>query len=310
MIRHILFAISSLAVLFFLAAFVYMEETAEWKGYQREYYRKLAEITGDPSVAGTPLKVMQIWNEELGQADRCTSCHLGIDNPAFADADQPLKAHPFFVDAKGEKGFVFYHPFEKFGCTICHEGDGQATRVDRTHGEVHHLDRPLLAGKEIESSCTKCHLELYSSEVYWPETPTLMEGKRLARELGCGACHTIRQMGTESTLAPELSNLGSKTELAFHLVHDFAHVDGPSSKWQWEFEHFKEPQKIVPGTPDARDPKDRTPPTIMPNWGLTDEEAEALTVFVLSLKDPKAEKIPMSYLPKIDGHEPFMQYRQ
>ncbi len=47
----------------------------------------------------------------------------------------------------------------------------------------------------------------------------------------------------------------------------------------------------------------------MPDWDLTDEEATALTVFVLSLRDPQVENIPRKYLPKVDSHDGFMQYR-
>lgn len=311
MVKHVLFAVLSIGVLVLLGAFVYQEETAEWKGYQRDYYKKLAEITNDPKAAKTPLTIKQIWSEQLGHADRCMTCHMGIDNPKFANEPQPLTTHPHFVDDNGKREYIAFHPFEKVGCTVCHQGDGQATSAWRTHGaKVKHLDRPLLTKPYIESSCTKCHLELYSPEVYWPETPILMKGIQLARELGCGACHAIRQFGASATLAPEISGLGSKTELAFHLVHDFVHIEGPHTLRQWEFEHFINPQKIVPGTLDALDPKDRTAPTIMPNWGLTDEEAEALTVFVLSLKDHAVESIPVFLLPEIKGHKEFMQYRQ
>jgi len=310
MIKHLLFGICGLTILFLLGAFAFREETAEWKPYQRAYYQKLAQITGDPKVAATPLAIKQIWNADLGRADRCVTCHMGIDNPKFANEKQPLKTHPDFINGQGDRGYMFKHTFEKFGCTICHNGDGQATRVERTHGLVEHLDRQLLTGTAVQSSCTKCHLELYSSDVSWPETPLLMKGKRLASQLGCGACHTIRQLGTNATLAPELSALGSKTELSFYLVHDFSHVKGPHTTRQWVYEHFQDPQKITPGDPSAPDPKDRTYPTIMPNFGLSDEESEALTVFVLSLKNPKVERIPLSYLPRIKGHLEYLLSQQ
>ena len=309
MVKNVLFTGLSILVLLLLAAFTYREEHADWKKYQRAYYVQLARISNNPGMADTPLQIKQIWNSELGHADRCTTCHMGIANPAFIQEKQPLTTHPGYIGPNGEPGYISKHSFEKFGCTTCHNGDGMATRVERTHGLVEHLDHQLLVGPFVQSSCTKCHLELYSPDVHWSETPVLMAGKKLVNQLGCGACHTIRQMGTNATQAPELSELGSKTELAFHLVHDFSRVKGPHITRQWEFEHFKDPQKIVPGSPNAPNPKDRTPPTIMPNWGLTDEEAEALTVFVLSLKDPKTEKIPYSFLPKINGHEDFNQYR-
>ncbi len=304
MIKHFLFALFSFLVVIFLAVFVYRDVAAEWKGYQSAYYQKLAEIMKDPKLANTPLQINQVWSEGLRRTDRCTTCHLGVSNPAFKDAPQPYKTHPNLT------GYMSKHPFEKVGCTICHEGDGQAVTVEKTHGIVHHLDRQLRTAPYVQASCSKCHYELYSEQLYWPETPQLMQGIALARELGCGACHTISQLGVTATLAPELSSIGSKTELAFYLVHDFSKVESDEHTMQaWEWEHFKDPKKIVPGTMDAADPKDRVPPTIMPNWGLSDDEATALTVFVMSLRDPKVEAIPRPFLPKAAGHDPFLQYR-
>ncbi len=306
MVKHIVFGISGFLIVLQLGIFVYKEETAEWKGYQATYYKKLAEVTGNPEIANNPIKVKQIWDKNLNRADRCTTCHAGIDNPAFENEPQPYTTHPNFKDS----GYISKHAFEKFGCTICHEGNGQAVTVAATHGVVKHLDRQPLSTPYVQASCTKCHYELHVKEINWPEADVLMKGKDLAYELGCGACHAIRQFGTNAPLAPELSNMGSKTELAFTLVHDFAHIESEDHITRvWEYEHFLDPQKIVPGTPDAPDPKDRTSPTIMPNYDLTEEEAVALTVFVLSLRDPEVENIPAQYFPKIPSHKGFFQYR-
>ncbi len=304
MSRHLLFGLSSFLMLALFGFAAYRQETPEWKGYQRGYYEKLAQKVGDPKAAGTPLRLKQIWNDKLDRADRCITCHAAIDNPVFERERQPYRVHPKL------SGYIGKHPFEKFGCTICHEGDPQAIRVEQTHGVVEHLDRQMLSGPYVQASCTKCHYELYSPDVYWKETPQLMAGKRLAAELGCAACHAIKQIGATGNLAPDLSALGSKTELAFFLVHDYTSVSGPKITRNWEWQHFKDPQKIVPGNLSAPDPRDRTSPTIMPDWGLSDEEATALTVFVLSLRDPKVERIPRSYLPAPKFHEEFLQYRQ
>lgn len=306
MVKHIVFGISGLLIVLQLGIFVYREETAEWKGYQETYYKKLAEVVGDPEIANSPIQVNQVWDKRLNRADRCMTCHAGIANPAFENEPQPFTTHPYFKD----EGYISKHAFEKFGCTICHEGNGQAVTVAATHGVVEHLDRQPLSGKYVQSACTKCHYELLARGVYWPEADVLMKGKKLALELGCGACHAIRQFGTNPPLAPELSNMGSKTELAFTLVHDFSRIESEDHITKvWEFEHFKDPQKIVPGNQDAPDPKDRTSPTSMPNWDLTEEEAQALTVFVLSLRDPAVENIPDQYFPKIASHDGFLQYR-
>ncbi|HIE64399.1 MAG: c-type cytochrome [Nitrospira sp.] len=304
--KHILFAALSVIIFLELGMFVYREYSAEWKTYQATYYEMLAEKMDDPKLAASPLRVNQIWDKHLNRPDRCVTCHAGIANPAFENEPQPYTTHPSFKD----EGFISKHPFEKFGCTICHEGDGQAVTVAATHGVVRHLDRQLLSGPYVQAACTKCHYELYSRDLYWPEADVLMKGKQLAYELGCGACHAIRQFGTDPTAAPDISSLGSKTELAFSLVHDFSRLESEDHITRvWEWEHFKNPRKIVPGNPDAPNPRDRTSPTIMPDWDLTDEEATALTVFVLSLRDPQVENIPRKYLPKVDSHDGFMQYR-
>lgn len=306
MIKHFLFALFSVVVLFEIAVFAYRDANPEWKQYRQVYYQKLSQKLNDPQVAHSSLRVEQIWDKDLNRADRCVTCHGGIANPLFADEPQPYTTHPAFA----KEGFVSKHPFEKFGCTVCHEGDGQALTVEKTHGVVHHLDRQMLSGPYVQTACTKCHYELYSPDVYWPEAKDLMQGKQLVSELGCGACHTIKQLGTLATLAPELSTMGSKTELAFYLVHDYSKVKSKEHLTRvWEFEHFKDPQKIVPGTLNAPNPKDRTPPTIMPNWGLSDDEARALTIFVMSLRDPKVENIPKGYFPKLVSHEGYLQYR-
>lgn len=287
----ILFAVLSILMFGMLAFAAYKEEHPEWKKYQQEYNILLSEKAGDPKLATLPLVLKQTWNNVLNRADRCMTCHLGVSNTKFfADAPQPYRAHPFM----GEGEFMRKHPFEKFGCTICHQGDPQANSVERTHGFVEHVDRQLLSGIFVYSSCTKCHTNVYSPDVDFKEAPVLMQGKALVMQKGCGACHTIKQMGYSGILAPELSAFGTRTELAFHLVHDFAHVENKVKSMQnWEWEHFKDPQKITPGNPHATPPQ---PPTIMPNFHLTDEEATALTVFVKSFKDKKVENIPMDYL--------------
>lgn len=298
--KDLLFVLSSLTLLFLLGFVVYKEENPEWHKYQRQFYQLQAKKTGDQKMAGMPLEIKQIWGKDLGRADRCITCHMGIDKASFADAPQPLKAHPDL------NGFMKKHSFEKFGCTICHNGEGRATRYERTHGFVEHLELQPLSGPYVQASCTRCHLELYAPGVEFAETPEFNLGKNLALELGCGACHTIRQLGLLSTVAPELTTFGSQTELAFDLLHDFTfhNLKGEHSIRNWEIEHFKDPQKVMPGNPAQN-----LPATIMPNFELTDKEADALTIFVMSLKDRKVERIPFGFMPKIKNHEDFGQYQ-
>lgn len=321
------YVVSSVLCVVFIAWAVVIDETPEWKDHQRTFYKMLAEKMEDPNLAKIRPKMQGMWMKTFfsEKIDRCQTCHLGIDKAAFSDAPQPFRAHPFL------EGWMAKHPFDKFGCTVCHDGDGNAVRYEKVHGgmgpdgkgsdviipkenqywqgviEVKpKMNTHLKRGKFVETGCTRCHAEIFLDTVDFPETPTLMEGKKMVRQLGCGACHTIKQLGLTGLQAPELSNLGSRAELSFYLIHDFRFIEGGDAmhtKKEWEFQHFLDPQKIVPG-----DPAINLPPTIMPNFNLTREEAEILTVFVLSLREAEVEKIPAHLRPILRLHEDFITY--
>ena len=78
------------------------------------------------AAEGFSIELRQLFVQELDTVDRCTTCHLGVENPAMADAAQPLRLHLGRLLA--------HHPPEHFGCTICHEGQGRATNRDAAHG--------------------------------------------------------------------------------------------------------------------------------------------------------------------------------
>src|SRR6185436_7593125 len=56
------------------------------------------------------------------KADRCTTCHLGIDKKGYETAAQPYRTHPN-ADLYLRGG----HPIDRIGCTVCHQGRGRAT---------------------------------------------------------------------------------------------------------------------------------------------------------------------------------------
>ncbi|MEE8184945.1 MAG: c-type cytochrome [Thermodesulfobacteriota bacterium] len=283
--RNRVFAIVSIILLLILIVISFRENTQEWMGYQKEYYRRIAVRLNDPGFRNKPLKIEQIWLTQLRTTDRCTTCHLGVNNPLFTDEDQPFRTHP------GD--LLKAHPIEKYGCTVCHQGDGQAVTVEATHGTVHHLNRQLLVGDFVQVSCVKCHMDLHDPSVTAEDfpAPTFFEGRRLSFQFGCRACHNIN--GEGGILGPELTGFGSKTELAFYLLHYFDYVEGPHTMAQWEYEHFLDPQKIQPGNPELN-----IPPTVMPNFGISPEQAEALTIYMISLRDPTVDAIPYEYISK------------
>ena len=53
----------------------------------------------------------------LQRVDRCTTCHLGVEDPTMKNAPQPFTFHANLAP----------HVPAKFGCTVCHGGQGLAT---------------------------------------------------------------------------------------------------------------------------------------------------------------------------------------
>jgi hypothetical protein len=122
-IYRTLFAVFSTLSLLTLIWTGIREAAPEWKRYQNAYYALLEqklEAQGTKNFRRPPLTIQQVWLPEIGRVDRCTTCHMGAENKElFADAPQPFAAHP------GK--YLDWHPVNKFGCTVCHEGQGLAT---------------------------------------------------------------------------------------------------------------------------------------------------------------------------------------
>lgn len=221
------------------------DHSYQWKKYQKKFKELELSLTKDENlkekIRKKPYEIKQIIVKDLNRVDRCITCHLGITNPDFKNAPQPFRSHKDYQQ----------HPFEKFGCTVCHAGQGRATTADQAHGRIEFWEAPMIPIKYIQSSCGKCHL---TEEV--PGAPSLSKGKKLFKEFDCYECHRIGNVG---------GNVGPK------LTHEgrYGHRDP-----KWLFRHFKDPEEVVPGT-------------IMPNYSFTDEEAADLTMYMLSLTDEK-----------------------
>ncbi|MCX7701453.1 MAG: c-type cytochrome [Gemmataceae bacterium] len=130
-------------------------------------------------------------------------------------------AHPrldLYVDAASP------HSAEKFGCTICHSGQGSATAFyEASHfpnsapqkkdwkekydwKTNHYWDFPMVPSRFVESSCVKCHHEItdlirYGNQV---EAPKLVKGYNLVKELGCFGCHEIAGIKSGKKVGPDL----------------------------------------------------------------------------------------------------------
>ncbi|MEW6410434.1 MAG: c-type cytochrome [Nitrospirota bacterium] len=285
--------LSALVLLTFTAFAIYEVLMPEWKDYQTEYRDLLIKKAKDEAAKrrakALDVKVQQIYLDSLKRVDRCTSCHTGVDNPLMADAKVPFKQH------SGD--YLKSHPQERFGCTVCHYGQGRATNKREAHGVIPvtqwdypiayrlktpspmveypgagreiHWDFPIIPLKYIQSSCTQCHdLRFMKSRMM----DKIVRGEQLFREKGCRGCHKLNGVGGD--IGKALDVVGSQPYAYFPMRY----VKGEKTVYAWHKEHLLGPSELVPES----EMKAKT----------TEEESELLTTYVLSLR---SEEMPRSY---------------
>lgn len=216
----------------------YKDQFRDWKVWQRAYIKQELARAATPEqkaeASRIPVEIRQIVLPGLDRVDRCTSCHLTVDDPGYAGLRLPLAYHPNHDR----------HPFDRFGCTICHQGQGRATTREAAHGHVQYWDHPMLPMNFIESACGKCHLP---TDV--PDAPKLARGRAVFEEAGCIGCHKLNGIG--GVIGPELDQVGA--------------LRSP----EWLLKHFKSPAVLSPGS-------------AMPAIKASDADLDALTLYVLS----------------------------
>jgi len=200
-----LFAVSSLAMLAVLAVSPVKDYFREYRPYQVEYRKMMMDVAGSArelrEAENATVGIRQIWVAELGnQVDRCTSCHLGVEDQKMAGADMPFRVHSAVPHAD---------EFQRFGCVSCHRGQGRATTVAAAHGEVQDWSTPILPLRYVEASCGICHEGL---EV--PEASMLSQGRKLIERSGCPACHEMNGFDKWKR-ALRLDGLAEKTSRAW-----------------------------------------------------------------------------------------------
>jgi hypothetical protein len=135
-LQQAFFALSILALALILAA-EWQANTPSWKTYQRNFLQIEAQdepnAAAKSAVLATPLEIHQVMLTGLQRVDRCTTCHLGVDDPTLKNAPEPFRYHANLGP----------HIPSKFGCTICHGGQGLATDKQSAHGNVAFWQTPL-----------------------------------------------------------------------------------------------------------------------------------------------------------------------
>lgn len=246
-----IYATTSLLFLAALAVSPLKDYFSEWRSIQNEFNESVEKL----SVKINPVEVglQQIWVRELDNIDRCVTCHLGISESKLQSVRQPFKVHS-----------KIYHDVEKFGCTVCHDGQGEATKYEDAHLPTEFWEKPLLPAKYIESSCGKCHIgEKLSS------TPILNLGRELTGKLNCAACHVIPAIKKKYSYS--LDGIGNKI-----------------LNRKWIINWLKNPDQYAANAS-------------MPRFNLSDQEIESLSDFLMSFK-LFGEELNLEPLPKIYFH--------
>ncbi len=211
------FLLSSVVLFVLMLLVCVQDHRRPWKPYQRafiELERKAAKTPAEQqSINSFRMGIRQIEVPSLGRVDRCTTCHLAVNHPDYADAAHPLRSHP-------DTG---HHSFEEFGCTVCHRGNGLATSADEAHGRTSDATSPMLPASFVSASCLACH-DLNSL----PGVENLKTGRCLFENNGCQTCHSLN--GTGGLIGPALDGVGQRRGI------------------DWMIRHFKNPGAESPGS--------------------------------------------------------------
>lgn len=275
--KNLLFAFLGVAIIVTFILLVLQEGGREWKAYQRDFRNMAVEIIGqqirktsDNNEGGRQrlkrsladesawtVEIQQIYLKDLDVIDRCTTCHLGINDQRWSEAPQPFTSHT--------RPVLSLHSPSKFGCTVCHLGQGLATTTKDAHGQSANWGNPLLPPDYIEASCSKCHANLT-----FREAPVLDRGKYLVARMGCLGCHQAKGFSGGEKIGPRLDWIKFKTE----------------PEWISRF---------------LKEPKSYSKETRMPDFKLKEDEIQQIREFLLSL----AEKNGGNYRAKLPQVDPL-----
>ncbi len=263
--------VASLVCSFFLIAAGIRENRPEWLRHQKRYLEIISQNFSDqrfaPASRQDRPQIRQIHLDSLQRTDRCLSCHFGVSDTRMQSQSLPLRAH--------SPGILENHPVSKFGCTICHAGQGQAVDMKNAHARSPDVGWafPLLSLNMMESSCGKCHLAIFDKAKNLAGTQTFQKGLGIFQQEGCLGCHKARGVG--GTIGPDLTIQGEKTQHEY----DFSRVAGERTVINWLFNHFKDPEMVSPGSQ-------------MLAVDLGEDEIRALITFTLGMARPQ---IPFDY---------------
>jgi mono/diheme cytochrome c family protein len=178
--------------------------------------------------------------DSLDARDRCTSCHQNLLDADHLLAAEPHTAHPGRL--------LETHPPLRFGCTICHGGNGQATTAREAHAATRG-DREFLSGEATEIACGTCHRD----EMALEGAPHLSHGRSLMRRAQCDGCHQVGEAPRTGWPGPDLTGIASRT----------------NSRWLFRW---------------IKNPRDYASNARMPRYELDDRYVDALVGYLMTFR--------------------------
>ena len=170
--------------------------------------------------------------------DRCVTCHLNAREPMpvtvdslrnvlgqtvtvpAATPDAPPTTYAAWpkekIDAMPLDLFASHpnpallktHDPERFGCSMCHNGNGVAiTSTELAHGKNVDWLLPLFPKENVQSGCVQCH----QKDLVLPMGERINAGRDRFRRAGCWGCHKYEGFNKEPDEITALS--GRKKEL-------------------------------------------------------------------------------------------------
>jgi len=252
-IRKLLLISSSICITLLIAALAREDMLPSWKRYQKTYaatLRARPDKGKGKARKAFSIRVRQVFLPDLNRVDRCVTCHVAIEDPGMADLPQPLTTHP------GD--LLDTHEVERYGCTICHHGQGRAmTSAAEGHGNVEHWLTPMFEGNGVQAGCLKCH----TKEPFVKDAPVLNKGRRLVSELGCFGCH-----------GPGLLTPAEKPKQIGYNLNEIRQKLDPNWCVQW----LESTQKFRPDT-------------LMPDYRFGRAEAVAIASYLWQHAEPRGD---------------------
>ncbi len=143
----------------------------EWREIQQRYNVLARRAKLEP----IDVHVRQVSSPIVDGVDRCGSCHLGAAGLPAVSGDPLFAAHP-----------PIPHDPARFGCTVCHGGQGRAVTKRAAHEGEANFQQRLFPAPYREAGCGTCH-----AYVPTPNPGLVTKGREAFVARGCPSCHSV-----------------------------------------------------------------------------------------------------------------------